>query len=1123
MVAPTVTLPVTAAGSGYVATREAVEGSLQAVVNTLNDGIEENAADIVVLQGLVSEGVVTKAPVRVATTANGTLASAFENGDTVDGVVLATSDRILIKNQSSAAENGIYIVAASGAPTRATDADSEAELVNGAVLVLEGTANAGSRWILSTAAPITVGSTALTWQQIGIADPVIGEVTDAREGEADLLANLTAIRGLVTDAQTDATEALSIATIAGTSGRAVAPIDATNASARTVIYNDQALFERTYWRLRIYNDSGLQRGIKLRRFEDTGGANLTEVVGQTDVTVTVPAASPPQTVVLETLFTLEPGEYPGVVIENNAFTQISDSTGDSGGHYFTDGDVTTVAKSTLTTTVQMQLGIDFTEHAVEGYDYRDQRDAVTAHTVTLADLTEDLYDDVLVGNAGSFTTGTSLAAGSWAWREPATKRRRLTTFRTRNNTSAARSVTIRHAKIVGSNIVEVSGSTPVTVSIPAGPGETSHTIDFIQEIDEVILFTSTLAGWTTYISGVLGDEGGLVYAVGVVDTIPNTGDEFNDLRVMVALEGVEVAFDEVTGGGGESASAEVIVSLATTDLITFVGNSYTAGTGALADKSWTAKVSEDIDYAVETYGVQGTTVGSRISGIRANTAINSNPLGPQDYKPTHVFSAFSRNEAGASVTTANFQEDMRQLDETVVNGLGAIHHIVAEHADAWGSDGDAINTGTGDSMLIKSIARQLGAGFCSVYQTGQRLGRGPGDPNQWSGSHPGTRTNEIWANTVRDYIDTLPRPRQSIKFFRPRPGVSVSSAADLYFQDRYDRRRLWKEIGLTQVRLTNPQYYDNLDSFPLGQANTEVASERLALMAGSNVAFNGYALVYLVVAHIAKNITGAVFEMNDISADVLVPDGLIGTVANDTPVGAWVQIAEDDDGLFPISDAVLRRAMRGDVLPVMIRKSGAFNLTNACRLRYTPTGPEKAAPRIMDRRLRARGAEMLDNPTFPESGAPTGWDVTGGVEGDTTEDDVVDGSHLPAGAVGAVTVGVGKTIIDAVTYTEDPVNDREAQVLVVCRRKVAMFSSSSTYPDDAPITSDTFDLTKVRITQTDSTVGEVIAMQWLPVGVWWKECVFDVLIPAGTTTFDLTVSADADVEVVIVSMKTMDA
>jgi hypothetical protein len=111
-------------------------------------------------------GLSWKQAVRAATAAAGTLASSFENGDTIDGVVLATGDRILIKNQATASENGIYVVAASGAPTRATDANSSAKLVNATCYVSEGTANADTQWTCTNNAPITVGTTALAFAQL---------------------------------------------------------------------------------------------------------------------------------------------------------------------------------------------------------------------------------------------------------------------------------------------------------------------------------------------------------------------------------------------------------------------------------------------------------------------------------------------------------------------------------------------------------------------------------------------------------------------------------------------------------------------------------------------------------------------------------------------------------------------------------------------------------------------------------------------------------------------------------------------------------------------------------------------------------------------------------------------
>jgi phage-related tail fiber protein len=142
-------------GGGYVAT---------------NFGSPVGASDLATksyVDGLL-QGIQWKNPVRVATTAAGTLATSFANGQTVDGVVLATGDRILIKNQASGGENGIYTVAASGAPTRATDADTAAEILGAVVPVEEGTVNADTFWINQTNAPITLGTTATVWTQFGV-------------------------------------------------------------------------------------------------------------------------------------------------------------------------------------------------------------------------------------------------------------------------------------------------------------------------------------------------------------------------------------------------------------------------------------------------------------------------------------------------------------------------------------------------------------------------------------------------------------------------------------------------------------------------------------------------------------------------------------------------------------------------------------------------------------------------------------------------------------------------------------------------------------------------------------------------------------------------------------------
>ncbi len=142
------------------------------ITNTLNAGGFKiiNAGDATNPQDLVTkaqldaavQGWKWKEPVRAASTANITLSGA----QTIDGVSVIAGDRVLVKNQSAGAGNGIY-VAASGAWERAADFDAASEVVGAAVFVSEGSSQGNTQWTMTTDAPITLGTTALVWSQVG--------------------------------------------------------------------------------------------------------------------------------------------------------------------------------------------------------------------------------------------------------------------------------------------------------------------------------------------------------------------------------------------------------------------------------------------------------------------------------------------------------------------------------------------------------------------------------------------------------------------------------------------------------------------------------------------------------------------------------------------------------------------------------------------------------------------------------------------------------------------------------------------------------------------------------------------------------------------------------------------
>jgi len=114
--------------------------------------------------------VAWKKPCRVATTASITISTALNNGDTIDGVTLATGDRVLVKDQSTGSQNGIYVVGVT--PIRAFDMDQDlttavaAEEIAGAfVYVIAGTANAGKVFHTTNVPGGTLGSTTITWAE----------------------------------------------------------------------------------------------------------------------------------------------------------------------------------------------------------------------------------------------------------------------------------------------------------------------------------------------------------------------------------------------------------------------------------------------------------------------------------------------------------------------------------------------------------------------------------------------------------------------------------------------------------------------------------------------------------------------------------------------------------------------------------------------------------------------------------------------------------------------------------------------------------------------------------------------------------------------------------------------
>jgi hypothetical protein len=121
----------------------------------------------------VKQALDIKDSVRVATTANITISTALNANDTLDGVTLVNGDRVLVKDQSSAGENGIYVVGTS--PARSADANTAAELTGGTfVFVEEGTVNGDNGFVFThDGVPSNFGTTAMPVVQFSGAGQIV--------------------------------------------------------------------------------------------------------------------------------------------------------------------------------------------------------------------------------------------------------------------------------------------------------------------------------------------------------------------------------------------------------------------------------------------------------------------------------------------------------------------------------------------------------------------------------------------------------------------------------------------------------------------------------------------------------------------------------------------------------------------------------------------------------------------------------------------------------------------------------------------------------------------------------------------------------------------------------------
>jgi len=155
-------------------------GYLNGVSSAIQTQIDTKAATSYVNDAVA--GLRTRIIAEAATTANIDLTADLQNGDTIDGVTLVTGDRVLVKDQSTASQNGLYTVVSSGTASRDTQFDSIEELSGQMIVVNQGSTNDNKIFLCTTNNTATLDSDSITYNIITPSN--VGTVTSVGVADA---------------------------------------------------------------------------------------------------------------------------------------------------------------------------------------------------------------------------------------------------------------------------------------------------------------------------------------------------------------------------------------------------------------------------------------------------------------------------------------------------------------------------------------------------------------------------------------------------------------------------------------------------------------------------------------------------------------------------------------------------------------------------------------------------------------------------------------------------------------------------------------------------------------------------------------------------------------------------
>lgn len=537
------------------------------------------------------------------------------------------------------------------------------------------------------------------------------------------------------------------------------------------------------------------------------------------------------------------------------------------------------------------------------------------------------------------------------------------------------------------------------------------------------------------------------------------------------------------------------ITITNSSKIGIFGNSYSQGY-TLKGKHYISNLSLFSDYQFRNFGRSGDEILKIMQRLRDNIKwLGDIPV--QDWNLTYGIIACRDNNSalyGSDIET--YYEHAKKLSKEIET-IGAIPILSTEHHIL-------------KNQLFNGFHRlsdEYGYMFMNWGTFAFNSMGGNYFQPMWYNNHPATRTQALWSENMRPWLDTLPRPKQSIKIFRKRSFIPVTNInEDLMYETKLQRAELFSELNVGHVCLNeeSQKYFDRLNEKLEGYTTQKDEYQKIEY--GTPVNVGTHSLISVILPCTKKGLKSLSFMIDSTNIEHVYIKKTLGLTEylnpsspvnssdpNDPyydifekPLGEWEEISIVD-GVASVDEALFNEILDYDTVSFLLTGTSDIEIQD---IKVLWTGNED---KILDTGKQykiANGTELLTSNIFDSGwtavGSPTVYvPVEDPLNPGTTE-------HLPTDITTVYEVTDTDYFEQAISDQPSNWRDLTFQVRVLCRNFPEYINSDDKYATSS-IKEDSFDFGSLVVQLKRSSYDEIIVGK-KPVGLYWHELIFEGIL-----------------------------